>query len=170
MIKTSFRIVFIVEILFQGCFCEYQGLCCKFQDPCAIPSITIEDSRLNPQDPKGSLRILRTADHTDHYWSFNPYPSTWIRPIITLNRYVMVTVGSKTYGSVLILEGVWGHFNLTRPYPYRQSQALPFNEPRARPLRERQTLPSAKYFAECEFTGTRQRSSLPSVTLGKARH
>jgi hypothetical protein len=37
-------------------------------------------------------------------------------------------------------------------------------------LRERQTLSGAKYFAECEFTGTRQRSSLPSVTLGKVRH
>ena len=36
------------------------------------------------------------------------------------------------------------------------------------PLRETRSLPSARRFAECRNTGTRQRGSLPSAALGKA--
>ena len=35
------------------------------------------------------------------------------------------------------------------------------------PLLETETLPSAKFFAECQKSGTRQRPSLPSAALGK---
>ena len=35
-------------------------------------------------------------------------------------------------------------------------------------LRETRSLPSARCFAECRNTGTRQRGSLPSAALGKA--
>ena len=34
-------------------------------------------------------------------------------------------------------------------------------------LLETETLPSAKFFTECQKSGTRQRSSLPSAALGK---
>jgi hypothetical protein len=46
-----------------------------------------------------------------------------------------------------------------------------FNHCKSLPLPETGSLPSAKWFAECNFSGTRQRSSLPSakkITLGKA--
>ena len=37
-------------------------------------------------------------------------------------------------------------------------------------LPETETLPSAKFFAECQKSGTRQRPSLPSAVLGKELH
>ena len=38
------------------------------------------------------------------------------------------------------------------------------------PLLETETLPSAKFFAECQISDTRQRPSLPSAALGKHGH
>ena len=37
-------------------------------------------------------------------------------------------------------------------------------------LLETETLPSAKFFAECQKSGTRQRPSMPSAALGKELH
>ena len=38
------------------------------------------------------------------------------------------------------------------------------------PLLETETLPSAKFFVECQKLGTRQRPSLPNAALGKELH